>query len=253
MTFFMLYYFAGGLAASFGYHRMLSHKSFQLPRWLEYLIILIGLPAGTPIQWAGNHRRHHATTDLPDDPHSPHHGGFWHAHCGWYIQSKSPIICALYAFAGPLRTLFDAYWRPRTNQEYVHLATDISNDRFYAWLSRPAVYQVICILHVVVAGSIAVAMMGPPGLLIYWASSVLVYNLGDSVDSFGHLYGQRVTDGTSRATNNILLGLFAFGDGWHANHHQNPRRAQHGANYQFDLCWQLIRLLKFLRIAKHVH
>jgi len=104
---FLGYHLMTGLAIGLGYHRVLTHRAVTLPRWFERFIITLGLPAGTPIQWAGNHRRHHAKTDQPGDPHSPVVDGFWFAHVGWYIQSRRPLVCLLYSLAGPLRTLYD--------------------------------------------------------------------------------------------------------------------------------------------------
>jgi hypothetical protein len=75
--------------------------------------VILGLPAGTPVQWAGNHRYHHAHTDTPLDPHSPLHRGFWFAHVGWYIGSDNVALCILYSLAGPARMLVDAWMRPR--------------------------------------------------------------------------------------------------------------------------------------------
>ena len=85
------YYFGAGLAICIGYHRVLSHRSAVLSKGLERLFVTLGLPAGTPIQWAGNHRFHHAHADQPDDPHSPR-DGFWHAHNGWYIGRKDALL-----------------------------------------------------------------------------------------------------------------------------------------------------------------
>ena len=120
------YYLVAGLAICIGYHRVLSHRSAVLSKWLERLLVTLGLPAGTPIQWAGNHRFHHAHADQPGDPHSPR-DGFWHAHNGWYIGRKDAFLRA-YALAGPLRILFDGVHRPRSNQQHVHLAPDVAAD-----------------------------------------------------------------------------------------------------------------------------
>ena len=109
------YYFGAGMAICIGYHRVISHRSAVLSKGLERLLVTLGLPAGTPIQWAGNHRFHHAHADQADDPHSPR-DGFWHAHNGWYIGRKDVLPCVLYALAGPLRILFDGVHRPRSNQ-----------------------------------------------------------------------------------------------------------------------------------------
>ena len=59
LSYCLLIYLLGGIGTSLGYHRVLTHKSAELPKALEYTLVLLGLPAGTPVQWVGNHRAHH--------------------------------------------------------------------------------------------------------------------------------------------------------------------------------------------------
>ena len=246
------YYITAGLAVSLTYHRLLTHRSFHLWKPLERLFVTLALPAGTPIQWVGNHRQHHAHTDQTLDPHAPAHG-FWHAHNGWYIDAKSPLVCVPYALAGPLRVLFDGWHRPRNNQQYNHLAKDVAADPYYSWISRPGPYFVANTLHVLVPFTAVTALFGPTGLGAFWATLVVIVNLGDAVDSVGHMLGDRPYPNAGQARNHWFLGALAFGDGWHANHHRFPRSARHGfARRQFDLTWQFIRLFAWLGLAKDV-
>ncbi len=241
-------YFTGALlGASLGYHRYLAHRSFEARRWFIALCVLTGLPAGTPVQWAGNHRAHHKGVDTPDDPHSPHHGGLWHAHCGWYIGARAWPLCALYALGGPLRALFDAFWRPRTNQEHAWRAPDIARDPLLGALSRPWVYTPLALLHLAGTGALSAWLVGEGWLWWWWLSSTLVYNAGDMVDSIGHLWGSNPYAGlsSSRATNNALVALLPFGDGWHANHHLFPGLARHGLlPGQVDAAYAVLRALR---------
>lgn len=251
VLFFGVYLVLTNYAVSMGYHRYLAHKSFQPAKWFEYLIITLGLPAGTPIQWAGNHRFHHLHADTDKDPHSPHFGGFWHSHCGWYLGTKNPWVCFLYSVAGPLRTIFDSYWRPRTNQEYVHLAKDIARDPYYRWISHPKVYLVLCLGHVLALFWISILLFGNWGILAAWFCSAFVYNLGDSVDSVGHIFGKRNFPSTSLATDSVWLGILAFGDGWHSTHHRFPNSARHGIlKGQWDWTYTQLRFLKKVGIVR---
>ncbi len=134
-------YFIGGIGASVTYHRILTHRVATLHPWLRYILIILALPMGTPVQWVGTHRQHHQHVDKAGDPHSPLIDGFWYAHCGWYIQSRQVILCVLYALAGVFRIYIDGYWRPRSNQEYNHKAVDIQQDAYCAYLSQKHVYQ----------------------------------------------------------------------------------------------------------------
>jgi stearoyl-CoA desaturase (delta-9 desaturase) len=222
------YYAAADLAINVGYHRVLSHRSARLSPWLERLAVTLGLPAGTPIQWAGNHRHHHRHADAPGDPHSPNRDGFWHAHVGWYLGTKSPAACLLYSLAGPLRTLFDGWHRPRTNLQFHHLAPDVAADSYYRLVSRPVPFLLACTLHTSVFFGLAFLGWGVIGVAALWATLVVVYNLGDAIDSMAHLVGRQPFGSAHRARNHWLLGYLTWGEGWHANHHEFPGSARHG-------------------------
>jgi fatty-acid desaturase len=254
LALFCLVYFAlAALAIPLGYHRMLTHRAFVLPRPLAYFVVLVGLPAGTPIQWVGNHRAHHLHTDREGDPHSPHLRGFWFAHTGWYLETQNVYWCSLYALGGPARMLFDAWHRPRSNQQSAHLAKDIARDRFYRCVSNKSVYGILVAAHALGLVYAASLLDGTLGVLTVWGVSVLLYNLGDCIDSVGHLWGQRPFVGEHRARNNSVLGLLTLGEGWHANHHAFPSSARHGLlPGQPDPIFQLVRLLRVCGIATHV-
>jgi stearoyl-CoA desaturase (delta-9 desaturase) len=246
------FYFGAGLAMGLGYHRLLSHRSFVLPKPLERLLITIALPAGTPVQWAGNHRFHHAHADRPADPHSPLHG-FWHAHNGWYLGRKDAPTCILYALAGPLRVLFDGWHRPRTNQEHCHLAPEVAADPWYGFVSKRGPYLAFALAHVAFFFGGAFALFGAPGLSALWVTLVVVFNLGDAIDSVAHLVGTMPYGGPDRARNHWVMGLLTLGDGWHANHHRFPWSARHGLERgQLDWTWGVIRALETVGLARAV-
>jgi fatty-acid desaturase len=93
-----LIWVAGGLGISMGYHRLHTHRSYQVPLVLEYFFAICGALAlqGGPIFWVATHRVHHQRADQPGDPHSPRDGAWW-AHMGWILfgdahqSSTSPI------------------------------------------------------------------------------------------------------------------------------------------------------------------
>lgn len=249
----VVYYLLGGIAIGLGIHRLLTHRSLQLPKWLEYIAITLSLPAGTPIQWVGNHRFHHAHTDVPEDPHSPAISGFWYAHVGWYLGTHKSWLCVPYALGGPLRMLFDGYWRPRTNQQFNDLAADVSRDPYYAWVSRPLPYMAMLWLHVTIVFCLAYCLAGWTGVCLMWAQLVFMYNACDAIDSVAHLWGRRPYADVHKARNNAWLAFFTLGEGWHANHHCFPSSARHGLlAHQFDWTWETIRLLQWLGLATNV-
>jgi fatty-acid desaturase len=246
------YYFVAGLAINVAYHRGLSHRSLVLDKTLERVLVTLGLPAGSPIQWAGTHRQHHAHTDRRGDPHTPRRG-FWHAHNGWYIGSRHPLPCLLYALGGPLRILFDGFWRPRTNHQFDHLAPDVAADPYYRLVSRPGPYLAFAVGHVAVFFGAAWLLAGLRGVAALWAVLVIVFNLGDAIDSVSHLVGQRPYRTPARARNGRFMAVFTLGDGWHANHHRFPWSARHGSlPGQPDWSDFTIRVLERLGLARDV-
>jgi fatty-acid desaturase len=251
--FAIIYYQLAGLGVNLGYHRFLSHRSLKMPRWLERTMVTVGLPAGTPVQWAGNHRYHHMHTDTQLDPHSPVYRGFWYAHVGWYIGSRSVILCILYSLAGPVRMLIDAWMRPRTNQDYNELAKDVAADKWYAWLSRPWPYALGMHVHAAVPMIIAWHYWGFAGIIGFWITLAALYNMGDAIDSVSHLCGSRLPGQEDASRNSMLMGILILGEGWHANHHRFPWSARHGlARGQFDWTWEIIRTLRALGLARDV-
>jgi len=214
---------------------------------------VIGLPAGTPVQWAGNHRFHHRHTDTALDPHSPVHRGFWYAHVGWYLGSRSVALAVLYSLAGPVRMLIDAWMRPRTNQEYHALAEDVAADRWYAWLSRPWPYGLAMHLHLAIHVFVAWRLWGAAGIAVLWIVLVALYNLADGIDSVSHLYGSTLPGQHDASRNGRVMGLLTLGEGWHANHHRFPWSARHGLQRgQWDWTWQIIRGLRAAGLASDV-
>src|SRR5688572_4413531 len=104
-------YLIAPLGINLGYHRLLTHRSLVVPRWLERTLVVIALLSleGPPIQWVANHRLHHRWSDLPEDPHSPTRGLWW-AHVGWLFVNWGNALAA------------------------TTYARDVSRDPFYRWL-----------------------------------------------------------------------------------------------------------------------
>src|SRR5918995_4901290 len=92
---FLIMYVLTGLGITVGFHRLLTHRSFKTTPFVKGVFTALGSAAieGPVISWVADHRKHHAFSDRPGDPHSPHvdHGsgfkgalrGLLHAHVGW--------------------------------------------------------------------------------------------------------------------------------------------------------------------------
>ena len=100
LALFFAMYVICGLGISLGFHRYFTHRSFQARPWFKVTLAILGSMTlqGPVTQWVTDHRKHHALSDQPGDPHSPHaHDGdtwignvfgMWHAHVGWLFRTK---------------------------------------------------------------------------------------------------------------------------------------------------------------------
>ena len=111
-----LYWVATGLGISMGYHRLHTHRSYQVPRWLEYFFAVCGTLTleGGPIFWTAVHRIHHQKSDHAGDPHSPRDGAWW-SHVGWILVGEA---------------------KHNNSRALAKYAPGLANDRFYTWLNN---------------------------------------------------------------------------------------------------------------------
>ncbi len=233
-----------GFGVTLGFHRLLTHRSFQTHKWVEYLLAIFGSMSvqGPVMSWVADHRKHHAHTDQEGDPHSPHgHGsgfkgaitGLWYAHMGW---------------------LFD-----RAGQaEHVRYARDLHED------PRHALHQ----QDVPRLGARRPAAAGPDrlrdrrhagaGFLMgaLWGGAVrifLLHHLTWSINSVCHFFGSRRFDLEDHSTNVFWLAPFTFGEAWHHNHHAFPRSAMHGLKkWEIDPTAYVIRGMRRVKLAWNV-
>ena len=224
-----LYWMAGSLGIGLGYHRLLTHRGFQCPKWFEYFLTICGCLAleGGPIFWVAVHRLHHQITDKPGDPHSPRDGGFW-AHMGWIMSGES--------------------LHNNKSEKLLPYVPDLRKDKFHMWISE---YHWV---PMVVLGLALLAVGGWP--LVMWGiflRTVFLLHCTWFVNSATHMWGsQRFATGDD-SRNLWWVAWVSFGEGWHNNHHAHPTSARHGlAWYEFDISWITLKLMMALGIAKQV-
>lgn len=204
------------------YHRMLTHRSFKVPRVIEYTFAYIGTLAvqGSPIEWVSHHRWHHLHCDTPLDPHSPYEG-ILHAHFGWLLKDD------------PERPFLD-----RSNVQ------DLTSQPFYRFLEKTWLAHCFARLFICM-------YFGPAATV--WLTTIPVFlswNFAWIVNSACHLWGDRPYDTGDLSTDNWLVNLVAFGDGYHNTHHAFGYSARHGLKwYQFDPCWYIIWTLSKFGLA----
>ena len=92
VTLMLVLYVISGMGITVGFHRMLTHRSFEAKPWVKRLLLIAGTLAveGDAMTWASTHIQHHAHSDGEDDPHSPLQG-LWHSHVGWLFTHKNNI------------------------------------------------------------------------------------------------------------------------------------------------------------------
>jgi len=238
-------YLLTGMGITLGFHRLLTHRAFETYGWLRAFWMMMGSLAvqKSPIEWCATHRKHHALSDQPGDPHSPHENdpgflntlrGFWHAHLGWITTGH--II--------------------KTDQE--RYVPDLVNDPLAQWIHRtwdyvwfPLAFLIPTCVAWLITGTAEGAWFG-----FLWGGCVrvfLVQHMAFSVNSICHMIGQRDYQTNDHSRNNFLCGIFSGGEGFHNNHHAFPTSARHGLEWwQPDLAWYLIRLMELLGLAWNV-
>jgi stearoyl-CoA desaturase (delta-9 desaturase) len=213
-----------GLGITVGYHRMLTHRSFQPHPVVKFIFLVFGSMAveGPALEWAATHIKHHAHSDREGDPHSPVEG-FWHAHMGWMFNRS---------FADP-----NIYCR------------NLVKDPIVVFVSRTFIFWVILSL------AIPFAIGGWTGLL--WGGLVrifLTHHITWSVNSVCHTFGKREFETRDQSRNEWIVGLLGLGEGWHNNHHAFPRSAFHGLHWwQFDLSGYVIWTLERVGLVRDVY
>ncbi len=236
-------YVLTGLGVTVGFHRLLTHRSFQVAKPVEYTFAVLGSMAvqGPVINWVADHRKHHAHADEEGDPHSPHvgHGdgpsgvlrGLWHAHVGWLLEHQG-----------------------QAGRKY---ARDLAEDRGMRLINRrfPALVLLSLLVPALAGWALTGTLAGAAtGLL--WGGLVrifLVHHVTWSVNSVCHFLGNRRFETDDQSTNVFWLALPSFGESWHHNHHAFPRSAAHGLRrWELDPSALVITALEKLGVARNV-
>lgn len=224
----ILNWVAGSLGIGVGFHRLLTHRGFQTPKWLEYFLTVCGMLAlqGGAINWVVTHRIHHAFTEKSGDPHSPRDGVWW-SHIGWILRGTS---------------------QQHPESVMRRYGPDLMKDPVQVWLNR------LYFMPLIISGFILLAIGGWTALC--WGVFFrVVYGLHVTwlVNSATHLWGTRRFATTDDSKNNWWVAILAYGEGWHNNHHAFPTAARHGLFwYEIDVNWIAIRALQLLGLVKSV-
>ncbi len=229
-TMVLLHWLFGGIGICLGYHRLLTHRSFQVPKWLEYAIAILGAMAmqGGPGFWVAGHRQHHLhTEDWDKDPYSAKRG-FWWSHMLWIFY--------------PTQESFD----PKSYRRFV---PDLEKDAFYRWLDK-------YFLTLQIPVGILLYMIGGWSFVVYgvFVRAVVLWHTTWLINSASHITGYRSFSETGDNSRNLWwTALLTYGEGWHNNHHAYPNVAPAGRTWwEIDTTWWVIQGLQKLGLAKKV-
>ncbi len=238
---FLIVYLLTGLGVTVGFHRLLTHRSFKTGPVVRGILTACGSAAieGPVISWVADHRKHHAYSDKPGDPHSPHvdHGvgltgalrGLFHAHMGWLFVHTERGARARFA-------------------------PDLVADPVVSFIHRTFPLWVVAGLALpfglgwAIGGSVQAGLTG-----LLWGGAVrilVLHHVTYSINSICHVFGRRSFKTKDESRNVFWLSLFSFGESWHNNHHAFPTSARHGlGRWQFDLSAIVIRGLERCGLA----
>lgn len=227
-----------------GFHRLLTHRGYKCPLWLEHTLAILGVCnlQQSPARWVLVHRVHHQHSDHESDPHTPMVDWFW-GHVGWLFIEN--------------RQLSDA-------ETYHKYARDILSDPFYMRLERNLNYIWVFVAHALLffAAGLAVGYWldgtwaGAYHVGLQWLlwgvvlRTIVTWHVTWGVNSFAHLWGYRNYETRENSRNNWLFALATNGDGWHNNHHADPRAAAHGHRWwELDITYLTICLWEKMGLA----
>jgi len=232
----VLYWITGGLGVCLGYHRLLTHGSFATFPAVKFVFAWLGgiSGEGSALVWVANHRKHHVFSDQDGDPHSPRDGGLW-AHMLWIFPGRTAEVLAAHT----------SRWAP-----------DLARDRSIRFL-----HQTFLVWHFLIGA----ALLGSGWWLygrdvgiswLVWGLAVrmvIVFHITWLVNSATHMWGYRNYETTDDSRNLWWVGLLAFGEGWHNNHHAFQRMACHGHKWwEIDTTYWVILALERLGLAWNV-
>lgn len=209
-------------AITAGYHRYFAHRSYKTSRAFQFVLAFLGTTAmqNGPLWWASWHRRHHKHSDTPLDTHSPVHGGFWHAHVGWFLNGS-------------------------------HDRPDLSNVKDLARYPELRFLERHKWLPIVVYAVMCFAVGGAPGLVWgFVVSTIAVLHATALINSLAHVWGSRRFDTRDDSRNNALLAILTLGEGWHNNHHDQMSVARQGVRWwEIDVSYYALRVLSAIGIV----
>ena len=216
-------------------------SSFKTGPVVRAVLASLGSAAieGPVISWVADHRKHHAFSDRPGDPHSPHvdHGSGWkgalrglaHAHVGWLFLHTHRGRRSRYApdlIADPVVSAVDRKF-------VLCVAGGLAAPFFLGWAFGGTLRD------------------GFTGLLWGGAVRVLVlHHVTYSINSLCHFFGRRKFATKDESRNLLWLTPLSMGEAFHNNHHAFPTSAAHGlGRWDIDVSKWVITAMEKVGLA----
>lgn len=212
------YLYAGIVGVNVALHRYFSHASFRTSR-IGYWVLLVSsvLPMlGSTVAWGSIHIHHHTHSDTDADPHNPSRNGNFKS---WFtIWPNADIPLSIF------RTL--------------------ARDKRALWLHEH---------YFLVAGIYVLALA-----LIDWRLVPFLF----AIPAVGCFHGAaaiaviphtkrwgnyRTYETADRSENSFLASFLSLGEGWHNNHHHNPKNYRQGEKW-WELDPAAFIIKNFLRV-----
>jgi stearoyl-CoA desaturase (delta-9 desaturase) len=219
-----VYYVVAAMGTGIGLHRYFAHRAFRTSRAFQFVLAVLACTAfAEPLGFAGKHRLHHRHADTAADVHSPRQG-FWFCWLGSLVD--------------------EGY----TERELLRMTRDFVRFPELVWLRRWFWVPGLALGAATWAGGgFSTFAIG------FCLSRVLLLHLVSTVNYFCHSTGTRRYDTRDASTNNALVALLTFGEGWHNNHHRYPWAARAGFRWwELDLVWYVIKVLAWMGLVWNV-
>jgi stearoyl-CoA desaturase (delta-9 desaturase) len=224
---FILVWLAVGLSVTAGYHRLFAHKTFQAawPVRLFFLVFGAGSLENSVLNWAADHRVHHAHVDEERDPYNIQKG-FWWAHMGWIFFETDP----------PSQTVVrDLYEDPLV----------VWQDRWYKTIGLGVAFGIPLVVGILSHNIFGCLLIGGVARIVFSHHTTFFIN------SLCHMIGTQPYSQEHSARDSGVMAVLAFGEGYHNYHHSFPFDYRNGIKaWHFDPAKWIIYLLSFVGLTR---
>ena len=209
-------------------HRCQAHRGVEFhPVLAHFMRFWLWMTTGmTTKQWVAVHRKHHQSTDVEGDPHSPHVFGIKTVMTtGWYLYNKASKDAD-----------FVMQYGKGTPKD---------------WIERK-LYTPYTRLGILVMLAIDLLLFGPWGFLVWGVQMVWIpFWAAGMINGLAHWWGYRNGDTKDHSRNISPIGIVVGGEELHNNHHLDPASPKFSRKpWEFDIGWMYITVLRKLKLAK---